>query len=143
MSYINSSGARRSNRFSTDATPSVEQPEPNNNEIDTITIQSNPNNQTNDNNSITSKITDADLSYHPCSSQSADPPEDSFDNYTSNEPPELSTDPTILKLKQTLIAINQRVSDMELSNTERYDDIEKRIEISQIETQQQNTTVPK
>ena len=103
-----------------------------------MSIQSTNNDPPNDNNiSIPSHISDADLSYHPCSSQSADPPEESFDQSVNSQTHDISTDPTIIQLKQTLLSFNTRINTIETSNNHRFTDIERQIELCRLETQQQ------
>ena len=137
MSHMNSEGIRRSTRHSSEATLTDINLEPINPNNDTISIQSADVPTTTDNASILSQMSDADLSYHPCSSHSADPPEESFDTHLPPNPITLSNDPTIVQLKQTLIAFNHRINGIETSNDSRFAEIERQIELSRMETQQQ------
>jgi hypothetical protein len=134
MSYIDSNGVRRSNRFSTPDAPTVE-PEPENQPNSASIPIPNPrqmiHTNANDNTSILSQISDADLSYHPCSSQSNDPPDNTVNPYS------LTTDPTIVQLKQTLLSFNSRVDNIESATQDRFADIERQIELCRLETQQQ------
>ena len=70
-----------------------------------------------------------DLSYLLHSSNSSDPPDNESDKYTMY----ITYDPTIIQLKTSLFAVNNRMNKLELSNTSKFADIGKQIEMSKLE----------